>query len=79
MFVFLITIYPAKVMLGWAYHRASNGRQAWRPWSWLGSCAALAGVATYVVLLYLVQTSGLLGNRVVWQHHALLLPLPWWG
>jgi hypothetical protein len=77
MLIFLITAYPARVLLGWAYHRAQTGRRTWLVWR----CAnlALLGIAigVYVLLLYMVETSGLLGRQAVWQHHALLLPFPW--
>jgi hypothetical protein len=68
MLIFLVTIYPAKVLLGWAYHRAKVGRQAWRPWRWVNQTVLCAAVGLYILLLYLVQTAGLLGHRAVWQH-----------
>jgi hypothetical protein len=77
MVIFVVTIYPAKVLLGWSYHRATHGRPAWRTWQWANRMVLVAAVGLYVLLLFLVQTSGQLGWRPVWQHHALLLPLPW--
>jgi hypothetical protein len=77
MLVFLVTIYPAKVMLGWSYHRATRGGDAWRSWQWANCLLATAATCGYVYLLFVGQTSGQLGHRPVWQHYALLLPLPW--
>jgi hypothetical protein len=76
MAIFLVTIYPAKLLLGWAYHRATRCRRAWRTWQWANRILVVVAVCLYILLLFAVQTSGQLGQRHVWQHHALLLPLP---
>jgi hypothetical protein len=76
MFVFLVAIYPAKVLLGWAYHRATVARPSWLAWYWINQCLVCAAACVYVLLLFLLQTTGQLGPRAVWQHHAFLLPFP---
>jgi hypothetical protein len=76
MIVFLLAAYPARVILGWAYHRGKIGRQSWWGWRCVNLVFLLAGVGVYVFLLSLVQTSALLGWQAVWQHHALLLTFP---
>jgi hypothetical protein len=77
MLIFLVMIYPAKVMLGWSYHRATRRGSTRRSWQWANSLLATAATCGYVYLLFLGQTSGRLGHQPVWQHFALLLPLPW--
>jgi hypothetical protein len=76
MIVFLLAAYPSRAILGWAYHRARTGGHSRWIWRGVNLVLLLAGVGLYVFLLYLVQTSALLGPRSVWQHHALLLPFP---
>jgi hypothetical protein len=76
MFVFIMTAYPARVLLGWAYHRAQRGRRSWLVWRWASYAVLGASSATYVLFLFLVQTAGQLGVHPVWQHHALLIPFP---
>lgn len=89
MLVFLVTVIPARVLMGWVYHRATQRthlRQAcnlpkrrhwlWRIWQCANGLALSVGVGFYVYFLYLAQTGGDLGQRAVWQYHSLLLPLP---
>jgi hypothetical protein len=81
MLVFLVAVVPGRVLIGWVYHRATRQQRSRRSWPWriwqLGNCLALwVGIAYYVYFLYLAQTGGELGQRAVWQYHALLLPLP---
>ena len=81
MLVFLVTVAPARMLGGWAYHRASNRNPSepswlWRIWQWSNGLALCAGVGFYVYFLNLAATGGALGERAVWQFHALLLPFP---
>jgi hypothetical protein len=81
MLVSLVTVVPARVLIGWVYHRATRRTRSapswlWRIWQWVNGAALCAGVGGYVYFLNLVSTGGELGQSAVWQFHALLLPLP---
>lgn len=81
MLVFIATVVPARVLVGWVYHRATQRARhetswPWRIWQGANGVALCFGVGWYVYFLYLAQTGGELGRRAVWQFPALLLPLP---
>jgi hypothetical protein len=75
--IFVVTIFPTKVALGWAYGRSMRrpGR-AWWPWRLL--CKIVLGVlvAIYVFILFFTPAIGEHGRRVLYEHHTLLLPVP---
>jgi hypothetical protein len=79
--IFIVSIYPTRIATGWAYSRAvcrrENGkRQA--HWIVRGVCSliTLALLAMYVFILYFSQFISEAGKAVLFQHHALLLPVP---
>lgn len=79
--IFVVSIYPTRMITGWAYHRAAWRRQQGKPpthWSlrWLSSVLTMALLAVYVFILYFTQFIGEEGKAVLFQHHALLLPVP---
>lgn len=81
MIVFTATVVPARVFVGWVYHRAKQKTHSttswpWRIWQGANGVALCFGVGWYVYLLQLAQTGGELGQRTVWEFQALLLPLP---
>jgi hypothetical protein len=81
MLVFLVTVVPARALLGWVYHRATRQPQStptwlWRIWQATNVAALCAGAGFYVYFLNLAATGGELGQRAVWQLHAVLLPFP---
>ena len=81
MLVFLVTVIPARVLVGWVYHRATQRTRSapswlWRIWQCANGAALCAGIGFYVYFLNLVATGGELGEHAIWQFHALLLPLP---
>jgi hypothetical protein len=81
MLVFLLVVAPARVLVGWAYHRAMQttcSAASWPKRIWqLANVTALAiGIGWYVYFLYLAQTGGEIGQRALWQFEALLLPWP---
>ncbi len=78
--LFIITIYPAKLLLGWAYHRAtsrrSQGKRAAWWWRWLVRLGIITPALTaYVFILYFTQFLGEAGKEELLRHHAFLLPL----
>ena len=86
MVVFIVTVVPARVLVGWAYHRAAQQSATaelaesptwlWRIWQWGNGAALCAGVGFYVYFLNLASTGGELGKAAIWQFPALLVPLP---
>ncbi len=75
--IFVVTIFPTKMALGWAYGRSiRRTERAWWPWRWL--CKIVLGVlvAIYVFILFFTPAIGEHGRRVLFEHHTLLLPVP---
>ncbi len=77
--IFILSIYPARVATGWAYHRAVRRRELGLR-SWLstrllvrfGLMLPLLGVYTF--LLYFTQFIASDGKAELVKHHAFLLP-----
>lgn len=81
MLVFLVTAVPARVLIGWVYHHATQKDE--KQWSWWGRLwqllnvtLMLIGSACYVYFLNLAANDGLLGRQALWQLHTVLLPFP---
>ena len=85
--VFIVSIYPAKTIVGWAYGRAvrkpapteTGGKWLFRrvvlPLSvYIGAIVPLLGA--YVVVLFFTQAIGAHGKAVLFEHHVFLLPVP---
>ncbi len=75
--VFIMTIYPARLMTGWAYHRATKRpeRSFWL-WRWGWRLLLMPLLGTYVFLLFFTPLFSEHGRRVLFEHHLLLLPVP---
>ncbi len=75
--VFIVSIYPVKVITGWAYHRAlTREKRAHFTLRWLTRLVLLPLLTLYVVLLFFTQFIGEHGKGVLFEHHAFLLPAP---
>lgn len=75
--VFIASIYPARVITGWAYSRALRaGTDAWFGWRWMSRLLIVPLVGSYVFLLFFTQLIGAHGKGVLFEHHAFLLPVP---
>lgn len=75
--VFIATIYPGRIVTGWAYGRAVRKQQnAWFGSRWLSRTIMLPLLLVYVVLLFLTQYVGTQGRAELFFHHAFLLPVP---
>lgn len=75
--VFIVSIYPARLLTGWAYGRAVRTER--RPrfgLHWLCRGLLVPLLAFYVFLLFFTQFIGQHGKGVLFEHHALLLPVP---
>ncbi len=75
--LFVIFLAPARLLTGWAYHRAGRRR---RPRHWLfrilGRVAILAVALFYVLIVFLAQYTSWGGVRSLYEQHAFSLPVP---
>ena len=78
--IFIASIYPAKVVAGWAYHRAvqreAAGELSWWVWRWLARLGMVPLLGAFAFLLYFTQFIGAHGSAGLFEHHAFLLPWP---
>ena len=77
---FIVFIYPARLITGWAIGRA---RKRERPRFFLSSVfAAMAAVPVvlwYIFILFFTQYTSFLGPASLLEQHAFLLPVPFLG
>lgn len=75
--VFIVSIYPARVLTGWVVYRATHRETLpWFGWRWLSRTLTVPLLALYVFLLFFTPLIGEHGKGVLFEHHALLLPVP---
>jgi hypothetical protein len=78
--VFIASIYPARIVTGWAYHRAlrncEQGRRSWLVTRLVTRLLVLPLVGTYVFILFFTQFISEHGKQALFEHHAFLLPWP---
>jgi hypothetical protein len=75
--VFILSIYPARLVTGWAYSRATRRPQpAHFVTRWFARLLIGPLLAVYVFLLFFTQFIGQHGKGVLFEHHAFLLPVP---
>jgi hypothetical protein len=76
--VFVVSIYPVKVLTGWAYHRAlKNARPSHWLWRWICWLPTLPLLAFYIFLLHFTQFIGKYGKLTLFEHHSFLVPSPY--
>lgn len=72
--VFIVGLYPGKLLAGWALARASRrDRPAHWAVRWPARLAAVPIVFAYVFVLYFMQFIGEHGKGVLFEHHAFLM------
>jgi hypothetical protein len=77
--VFLAGIFPARLLTGWAYHRATaRDVPRRRGWKWFGRVVLVPLLAVYVFFVFLTPLIDEHGRWVLFEHHALLLPAFSW-
>ncbi|VAX40641.1 hypothetical protein MNBD_PLANCTO02-1411 [hydrothermal vent metagenome] len=78
--VFIMMIYPAKVLLGWVYYRATikKEKRAWWGARWMARIIFIPLLMLYVFVLFFMPAIGEHGRLVLFEHHAFLLPVPFW-
>lgn len=75
--IFVVTIYPAKVMTGWALHRAVACKEPpWFGWRWLSRWVMVPLLGLYVFLSFFTPYISEHGKSALFENHALLLPVP---
>jgi len=78
--VFLVFIFPARLLTGWAYGRADR-RPSPRHWffRWTGRLGILPVAAVYVIIVFFTQYAAWGGIWSLYEQHAFLLPVPFLG
>ena len=75
--IFIVSSYPARIFVGWAYARAAKKeRRGWLIVRWACRLALLPLLGFYVFLLFFTPAVDAVGRAVLFQHHAVLLPWP---
>ena len=75
--IFIVSIFPARVFTGWAYHQAVRRlNRAHFTWRLASGVVLMPTLMFYTFLLFFTQFIGASGKLVLFQHHALLLPRP---
>lgn len=78
--VFVVFIYPARLLTGWAVGRAVHRQQErWFVTRWGARLAAVPVVAAYVFLVFFTQYISWYGPASLFEQHAFLLPVPFFG
>ncbi len=73
----VVTTYPGRMLVGWAYHRAVHRPVAWSGWGWFVRPVLAGLLGAFIYLLFLSSITAEFGRHWLNQHHALLLPIPW--
>jgi hypothetical protein len=78
--VFIVFIFPARLMSGWAYGRSLR-RETPRNWffRWTARFVMLAVTLIYAVIVYLTQFTSWDGIWSLYFQHAFMLPVPFLG
>jgi hypothetical protein len=78
--LFLIFIFPARLLTGWAYSRAER-RTTPRHWffRWTSRLGMLPVVLAYVAIVFFSQYAAWGGIWSLYEQHAFLLPVPFLG
>lgn len=75
--IFIVSSYPARIFVGWAYARAvKKERRGWFIVRWACRLLLLPLLGFYVFLLFFTPAVDAVGRAVLFQHHAVLLPWP---
>jgi hypothetical protein len=78
--VFIIFIFPARLLTGWALGRAGR-RTSPRHWffRWTGRLPLLPATAIYVLIVFFTQYTSWNGVWSLYEQHAFLVPVPFFG
>jgi hypothetical protein len=74
---FILFIYPARLLTGWAVGRAMKREQPrFFLFRWLARLAAVPVVLFYILVLFFTQYTSFLGPASLLEQHAFLVPVP---
>jgi len=74
---FLAFIFPARLLDGWAYARATRrGKPRFWLFRWASRFSVLPVTAAYVLMVFASQHLGWYGVSSLFEQHAFLLPVP---
>lgn len=78
---FILFMYPARLLMGWAYGFALRCPKPYRHWffRWTGWVWLPPAVAFYVLIVYFTQFTAWHGVWSLYEQHAFLLPAPFVG
>lgn len=78
--LFIVFIFPARLLTGWAYARAERRPQP-RHWffRWTGRLGMLPVAAFYLLIVFFSQYAAWEGVWSLYEQHAFLLPVPFLG
>jgi len=78
--VFVTFMFPARLAVGWAVARAEKQTQP-RIWisRWLARLGLLPVALIYSLIVYFTQFTSWYGSLSLYEQHAFLLPVPFWG
>lgn len=75
--VFVVSIYPARILIGWVYSWAQRKeRKSWLVVRLVCNLLTWPLLGFYVFMLLFTPAVGAAGRAVLFQHHAVLLPWP---
>jgi hypothetical protein len=75
--VFVLTVFPTKIVSAWAYQRAVRRDQpAHAAWQWIARMLMVPVATVYALVVFLTQYTGWHGVLGLYEHHAFLLPVP---
>lgn len=74
---FILFIYPARLLTGWAVGRAmKHERPRFFLFRWMARLAAVPVVLLYILVLFFTQYTSFLGPASLLEQHAFLVPVP---
>ncbi|MBI3461931.1 MAG: hypothetical protein HY000_02585 [Planctomycetes bacterium] len=77
---FVVFIFPARLLTGWAYARAARREQPrWFGVRWLARLAFVPVAAAYVLIVFASQYTNWHGVWGLYEQHAFLVPAPFLG
>ncbi len=78
--VFILFIFPARLITGWAVGRSLR-RETPRHWffRWTGRLPLLPAIAIYLLFVFFSQYTSWNGIGSLYEQHAFLLPVPFFG
>ncbi len=77
---FIVFIYPAKLLIGWAVGRArKHEKPRFFLSRWLARILSIPVILFYLLILFFTQYTSFLGPASLLEQHAFLLPVPFVG